>query len=438
METQVSCLPTMEDSLKEAPANSNRAKKKNIKKRVFEHSSPCSLPKAVVQLWPDEFPTPSSAKKRIRKGFFSLDGFAKTAKCGVQVQPGDVVYYKVQKVACMRTHINSHQLQSDNLRVAYIDPMLVVAVKPYGVSTSNEKGSSPINNTAGSLYQRLLYALPDTTSSFPLRRPAVVHRLDKPTYGLVIAARTTPAARALGAAFESSSSSEEGIYKRYRAVVYGRMDTTHGYIREALDGKLCESEWSVVKTVTIPVGSSTTTLTLLDLFPHTGRYHQLRRHLARINKPIVGDARHGWEGKDAALSAAVHSDGEALNLMLAAVEITFPHPDCKEAIASTNKQQESIGDTPGNKDMDGAMMVQKPKGDVERGSKGVPNDALRHTAEDMRTCQVSVDFEKGASYHLDENTGMLNVSVHMPCEMVGLLGAGAVETGRDGDSYTQI
>ena len=408
---------------------------KKIQTRVFQCSSPRPLPQVVIQLWPAEFPTLSSAKKRIRKGLFSLNGTAEKVKCGAQVQPGDVVVYKLQGLSTRQQgYSDMYHVQPIPLQVAYLDSMLVVAVKPYGISVSNERGassrpgtSSTAAATSSSLHQRLLLTLPDSTSSFPLRRPAVVHRLDKTTYGLVIAARTNPAARALGAAFQASSSSQDNksvVCKRYRAIVHGTMTAPHGYIREALDGKTCESEWHVVQTVTIPTQESNKMkVTLLDLVPHTGRFHQLRRHLARVHAPIVGDARHGWEAKDTALCAAVLGEERTLVCMLAAVEITFPHPDCKQAV---------VGRMHGSED----VPVPEPIGDDGMASDEGSNTATPCAAVDQGKCRVQID--KGASYRLNEKAGTLNVTVEMPSQMVELLRAGTVVTARGGDINARL
>jgi 23S rRNA-/tRNA-specific pseudouridylate synthase len=345
--------------------------------RVFEGLA-CSLPKAVVQLWASEFPTASSAKKRIRKGLFSLNGDGQPAKCGTSVQPGDAVHYKAQRGA-------ARQQMSVHLVVAYMDPVLVVAVKPFGVSVSNEKGAG---TKSSSLHQRLFFALPDSTSSFPLRRPAAVHRLDKMTFGLVLCARTSPAARALGAAFATGT-----VQKRYRAIVHGAMDAPHGHIREALDGKECLSGWRVVRTYTI----GSIKLTLLDLIPHTGRYHQLRRHLARIRKPIVGDLRHGMDAKDAALRATYTC--EELALMLAAVELTFPHPDPAQVAMDRN------GDT----------------FETSTDDAGVHQPVLQ--LQEAR-CRKTLEIDERATCRFDEKAKTINVFVDMPSEMVGLLDAG--------------
>jgi 23S rRNA-/tRNA-specific pseudouridylate synthase len=266
-----------------------------------------------------------------------------------------------------------------------MDPLLVVAVKPFGVSVSNEKGAG---TKSSSLHQRLFFALPDSTSSFPLRRPAAVHRLDKMTFGLVLCARTSPAARTLGAAFSTGT-----VQKRYRAIVHGAMDAPRGHIRETLDGKECLTEWFVVRTCTV----GTSKLTLLDLVPHTGRYHQLRRHLARIRKPIVGDLRHGMEAKDATLRATYKT--EELALMLAAVELTFPHPDPTHVSVKRN-----------------GVTVESGKEDA-----GIQQLVLQ-LQEDR--CRKSLEIDERAACRFDEKAKTVNVTVEMPDEMVRLLDAG--------------
>ena len=121
----------------------------------------------------------------------------------------------------------------------------------------------------------------------PLWRPQHVHRLDKPTRGLVVAAKTGRALRALSAAFAARQ-----VRKRYRAVVAGELGTLGAppqSVRLPLSGQEAWTEWVAVARLQ---HSACGAATLVDLYPHTGRTHQLRRHMALLGHPIVGDARY--------------------------------------------------------------------------------------------------------------------------------------------------
>ncbi|NIC41511.1 pseudouridine synthase [Aquabacterium sp. A08] len=129
------------------------------------------------------------------------------------------------------------------------------------------------------------------------------HRLDKGTSGVLLFALDADTARALGLAFEHG----EGLRKSYHAVVRGwpadagRID--HPLKRLPDDMRQPRTEVQAARTdyqtlvhysLPLPQGHfATTRCALVALEPHTGRRHQLRRHLKHIAHPIVGDATHG-------------------------------------------------------------------------------------------------------------------------------------------------
>ena len=314
------------------------------------------------------------------------------------------------------------------LKLAYLDPHLAVVVKPHGMpvhkvlvppppaisntvdckrgttvaanttdNATHDNDSSKNSSRVISMHELLLHCLPPSlpggvgSMDDPLRRPAAIHRLDRPTYGLLIVARTRPCARFLGKVFEERT---ETLVKRYRAIVHGhvpgRIITNNNasekcngdigndngnnvdgnnssnnanpskakriegtFVRSSLSGKDCLTEYFIVKKLVVVgdgVGGSLQShsplqLTLVDLMLHTGRKHQIRRHMASLGHPIVGDTRYGRSKDDEMVSDALVSSSSAklllpcameamtvatnpsttLPLMLAAVEITFPH-----------------------------------------------------------------------------------------------------------------
>jgi tRNA pseudouridine32 synthase/23S rRNA pseudouridine746 synthase len=153
------------------------------------------------------------------------------------------------------------------------------------------------------------------------KRPRLVHRLDRETSGVIVAARTKPAAAFLSEAFAGRDA-----HKRYLAIVCGGApEPGEGEIALALrkisrkgldvmevaaDGQAALTRY---RTLTAAPGAA-----LLNLHPETGRMHQLRAHLAAIGHPIAGDGKYGG------LFSLAGTDIPTLMLHAAALEI--PHP----------------------------------------------------------------------------------------------------------------
>ncbi|HEX5378909.1 MAG TPA: RluA family pseudouridine synthase [Phenylobacterium sp.] len=157
-------------------------------------------------------------------------------------------------------------------------------------------------------------------------RPRLIHRLDRDTSGVILTAKTKPAASFLGKAMMGKKFS-----KTYRAIVApGAPDPRGGEItaslrrdevgREAFmricppDHPDAESARTRYRTL-----AATEAAALVELNPETGRMHQLRVHLASIGRPIAGDVRYGG-----ALALAGHP---VPRLMLHAGALSFPHPE---------------------------------------------------------------------------------------------------------------
>ncbi|WP_426035975.1 RluA family pseudouridine synthase [Brevundimonas sp. DC300-4] len=157
------------------------------------------------------------------------------------------------------------------------------------------------------------------------KRPDLVHRLDRDTSGVILAAKTKPAAGFLGKAIQAHK-----LTKTYLALVSAAPEPPSGdinvplvrqeigresYMRvAAFDAKGAQGSRSKYRTL-----SSSEDGALVELQPFTGRMHQLRVHMAHIGRPLVGDVRYGG-----ALTAAGRG---APRLMLHAASLKFPHPD---------------------------------------------------------------------------------------------------------------
>ncbi|MDE2488855.1 MAG: RluA family pseudouridine synthase [Alphaproteobacteria bacterium] len=198
--------------------------------------------------------------------------------------------------------------------VIYEDAELIGLAKPPGLSSQGgRRGVHTVDE--------LLWAFARPGKS----RPRLIHRLDRDTSGVLLAARTKPAAGFLGKAMMARK-----IHKTYLAIVTpaapeprsGAIDVPlrreeigrEAYMRVcAPDHPDAEPARTRYRTVAEVPGAA-----LVDLEPETGRMHQLRVHLASIGRPIAGDARYG--------GALAVAGRPAPRLMLHARALSFPHP----------------------------------------------------------------------------------------------------------------
>ncbi len=128
------------------------------------------------------------------------------------------------------------------------------------------------------------------------RKMYPIHRLDRATTGLLIFAKDSATAEKINEQFRMKK-----VKKTYHAIVRGYMEKT-GFIDEPLFSETknvhqeAVSEWESLEESEMPWEVSrylTSRYSLVALFPQTGRHHQLRKHLAKLRHPIIGDRRHG-------------------------------------------------------------------------------------------------------------------------------------------------
>ncbi len=157
------------------------------------------------------------------------------------------------------------------------------------------------------------------------KRPELVHRLDRDTSGVILAAKTKPAAGFLGKAIQARR-----FEKTYLALVAAVPEPASGVIDTPLIRQEIgrESYMRIAEPDTPGAQASLSQYralsasdqgALVELEPRTGRMHQLRVHMASIGRPLVGDVRYGG-----ALTLAGRS---APRLMLHAARLRFPHPE---------------------------------------------------------------------------------------------------------------
>ena len=161
------------------------------------------------------------------------------------------------------------------LRVAYDDDDLCVLVKPAGVETARFKHDDAM----------CVLTVPPARRADGLSHPQFVHRLDAPTSGCLVFAKTASALRILSANFAARE-----VHKRYRAIVAGAVQGERGDVELPLSGKESKTSWRLLSR---HASAAHGEVCLLELTPHTGRNHQLRRHLSTLGvgagHPVCAD-----------------------------------------------------------------------------------------------------------------------------------------------------
>ncbi len=198
--------------------------------------------------------------------------------------------------------------------VLYEDAEILALNKPSGLSSQGGRGQVHT-------LDELLWAFAKPGKP----RPRLIHRLDRDTSGVILTAKTKPAAGFLGKALMSRK-----VLKTYLALVApGAPEPRSGVIdhplrrdeqgREAYM-RVCPADHPDAETARSRYRTlaASPVAAVLELSPETGRMHQLRVHLAAIERPIAGDARYGG-----ALVLAGHA---IPRLMLHAKALAFPHP----------------------------------------------------------------------------------------------------------------
>ena len=231
--------------------------------------------------------------------------------------------------------------QNNPLMEIYRDPWLLAVHKPAGLLVHR----SPIDKHETEFALQYARALNGGEHVYP------VHRLDRPTSGVLLFARDPDTARTVGQAMMAGE-----VSKTYLAVVRGWTPESgtidHPLKDEPEDRRLRGTEQPVRDALThyrrqatteIPVEIErypTSRYSLVELYPKTGRKHQLRRHMKHINHPIIGDANHG-RGRHNRYFAERFGQGR---LMLAATELALTHPVTDEELILKAPPEQSFMD----------------------------------------------------------------------------------------------
>jgi len=264
----------------------------------------------------------SFAKDLIQKGKILVQGGAK--KPGYRVKPGEEITGFIpppEQYFCKPEPVP--------IDILYEDNNIIVLNKQAGIVVHPAPG-----HYSGTLLNGLLYHCPLIKGIKGELRHGIVHRLDKDTSGTLVVAKDAVSHRNLSFQFKSRT-----IYKKYLAIVHGRMEAESGTIlfpvgRHPVDRKRmstastksrsAETSWKVRETFNEN--------TLLELELKTGRTHQIRVHCAAINHPVTGDSTYCTRG-DYTKAGKKNLAPLVERQMLHSWQLKFTHPVTEKIVS---------------------------------------------------------------------------------------------------------
>ena len=199
----------------------------------------------------------------------------------------------------------------NNLEILYEDNHIIVVVKPFNILSQSDDTKDIDMLTLIKSYLKEKYNKPGNVYL------GLVHRLDRPTGGIMVFAKTSKAASRLSEQIRLNL-----FTKKYLAVVNGYLSEKSGVFEDYIfkkednssiiskDGKYAKLEYEVLK--------EKNDLSLVSILLHTGRHHQIRVQFASRNHPLYGDQRYGKSSKK--------------QLALFAYYLSFNHPVTKEKL----------------------------------------------------------------------------------------------------------
>ncbi len=248
-------------------------------------------------------------QKWIKQGAVLLNGQPNSPAYSIKLQDKISLEIPPESISILPDDID--------LKVLYEDSSLLIINKPEGLithPTAHQKRGTLVNAVAHYLQNRR------EKTPFTGERLGLVHRLDKDTSGLIILAKTTRALAALARQFK-----EREIQKTYRAVVIGNIKSRKGRIEGSIGKKVGSFKMDVISggkesQTDFKLLEQYSGHSYLEIYPRTGRTHQIRVHFAKIGLPVLGDRTYGPDPEP------------QTRMMLHAYKIKFIHPIQKNPV----------------------------------------------------------------------------------------------------------
>lgn len=264
-------------------------------------------------------------QRLIREGQVTIDG--ERAKPSYRIEGGELLEAFIPEI--VEPEVMAEPIPLD---IRYEDSDLIVVNKPPGMVVHPSLG-----HAGGTLVNALLAHCPDLGGVGGERRPGIVHRLDKDTSGLIVAAKHDHALWYLQNQFKQRT-----VAKVYLALVHGALQPPEAIIDAPIGRDPRHRQKMAVVTSgdgdARPAQTAFQALTyyadytFMECRPRTGRKHQIRVHLAYIGFPIVGDNVYGRRK-------------ERLDLkrhFLHAAELTFRRPSDGEEVRVTSELPDDL------------------------------------------------------------------------------------------------
>ena len=257
-------------------------------------------------------------EKLLRTGQVRLDG--KRAKASDRIEAGQTIRIPPQAANAPtekpKPKLANHEKNDLQELVIYQDSSVIVLNKPPGLATQGGTGLT-----------RHIDGMLDALAQGKKQRPRLVHRLDRDTSGVLLIARTVPAAAALAESLRRRDASKiywaltKGVPKKKQGTIKLALAKEGGRGEERMEGVDRDAEGAKhAITDYVVLGQAGEEFAWVAAKPVTGRTHQIRVHLASLGTPIVGDFKYG--------GAASRGRGEIEDkLHLHARSIDIAHPD---------------------------------------------------------------------------------------------------------------
>ncbi len=227
------------------------------------------------------------------------------------------------------------------LTVVYEDKDLIIIDKPPGLVVHPGAG-----NETGTLVNALIAHCGDSLSGIGgVKRPGIVHRLDKDTSGLLVVAKNDAAHQGLSEQF-AAHGLDGKLERAYQAIVWGAPERNRGTVstgiarsntnrQKMMVSKSATARAAVTHHETLESFGKPPVASLIRCILETGRTHQIRVHMTHIGHPLLGDKTYGQSFKaslgnlsDAARSAVMSLNRQALHACL----LGFEHPRTGKAL----------------------------------------------------------------------------------------------------------